>query len=61
MRITVRTAEPDEARAIALRVINQRRGQGWPVVEVEVQDAQGHPVKLFVSERPHPASLLREG
>lgn len=60
VRITVRTPKPEDARAIALRIVNQRRSQSWHVIEVEVQDEHGGPGELFVSEHPHPAATLRD-
>ena len=59
VRITVRTRDPRDARAVAMRIINQRRAQNWQVIEVAVLDEGGAPVDLIASTAPHPADSLR--
>lgn len=61
VRITVSTAKPEQARLVALRIINQRRVQGWRVIEVDVHDEHGTRAELIRSTAPHPAATLRDG
>jgi len=60
VRVTVQTEEPDRAEAIAARVVNQRRSQGWHVIEVAVQYRNGQLVDVVASTAPHQAGTLRE-
>jgi hypothetical protein len=60
VRVTVQTAQPERAEAIAQRIVNQRRAQGWRVIEVAVQDADGQLVDLVTSTAPHHAATLRD-
>lgn len=56
VRITVRTRQPQQANAVAMRIVSQRRAQSWRVIEVEVQDENGTLVELVTSTAPHPAA-----